>query len=64
MSAMTELFVVVGRAEYDAETDEVEVLSRPCRECEAEEAEEWGMCGSCIHDALRSGWIPGEEGSS
>lgn len=22
---------------------------------------DYGMCGSCLHDALRSGWEPGKE---
>ena len=30
-----------------------------CKECGEAPAEEWGMCGSCIHDAERSGWVPG-----
>lgn len=30
-----------------------------CDQCREAEAEEWGMCGSCIHDAERSGWTPG-----
>lgn len=32
----------------------------PCNQCGVEEADDWGMCGGCLHDALRSGWIPGE----
>jgi hypothetical protein len=34
------------------------VFAHPCRECRVEDAEEWGMCASCIHDAQRSGWNP------
>lgn len=32
---------------------------RPCIECGIHEDEEHGMCGSCLHDAYRSGWQPG-----
>lgn len=52
-----------------AEGDEVAIDSRDlahCRECkEPIESDDvhagYGMCGSCLHDALRSGWSP-EEG--
>lgn len=38
-----------------------EVEANLCRECGEEPAEEWGMCGSCIHNAQRSGWNPPSE---
>ena len=45
------------------EDDDEPVLENPCSQCDDEEAEpdSWGMCGSCLHNALRSGWIPGEK---
>lgn len=33
--------------------------STPCTECQEVPATEYGMCDSCIHDATRSGWVPG-----
>lgn len=32
---------------------------RACTECREATAVGHGMCGSCLHDALRSGWVPG-----
>lgn len=32
-----------------------------CEECGDKPAEEWGMCGSCLHDAKRAGWNPPSE---
>ena len=40
--------------------DEEDELEDPCSECGNEEAEEHGMCASCLHDAYRSGWQPGD----
>ncbi|MDQ1113950.1 hypothetical protein QE418_003398 [Microbacterium testaceum] len=39
---------------------------RRCRECRAQIATDdmgagYGMCGSCVHDAIRSGWEPGAD---
>ena len=35
-------------------------VTQVCNECGASEAgEDYGMCDSCQHDALRSGWVPG-----
>lgn len=36
-----------------------------CRECGEDTGNDdphtdWGFCSSCLHDALRSGWTPGE----
>lgn len=31
-----------------------------CSQCEVNRAEEHGMCSSCLHDAYRSGWEPGQ----
>lgn len=33
-------------------------LKRRCSQCEADLSVEHGMCSSCLHDALRSGWEP------
>lgn len=32
----------------------------PCSQCGTEEAEDYGMCASCLHNARRSGWNPGD----
>lgn len=32
----------------------------PCSQCGTEEAEDYGMCESCLHNARRSGWNPGD----
>lgn len=32
----------------------------PCLECGEDAAEDYGMCPSCLHNALRSGWEPGK----
>lgn len=32
-----------------------------CSECNSTDVEEYGMCASCLHDARRSGWNPGDE---
>lgn len=41
------------------------VVKNPCRECGEDTGNfdphtDWGFCASCLHDALRSGWTPGE----
>jgi len=57
-----------GRAEALAipSTDSREAVQKPCTECgEATERDDvhaaHGMCGSCLHDAYRSGWTPGDD---
>lgn len=40
-------------------------VTRECKECEQEVEDTdvhagHGMCGSCVHDATRSGWTPGD----
>ena len=32
-----------------------------CSQCHHQPAEDHGMCGGCLHDAYRSGWVPGED---
>ena len=43
--------------------DDEDYVENPCRECGEETGNDdpntdWGMCGECLHDALRSGWEP------
>lgn len=50
---------------FDLEHPVPVTFLRPCRECGESVARDdvragYGMCGSCLHDALRSGWTPGE----
>lgn len=41
--------------------DELETaLGNDCTECREAPAEGYGLCSSCFHDAVRSGWEPGE----
>lgn len=42
------------------DADEMTELDNPCSQCETEEAEDYGMCPSCEHNARRSGWNPGD----
>lgn len=55
-----------ARADVDVqERDDLEVLDR-CENCrEGIAADDMhaghGMCGSCLHNATRSGWTPGDE---
>lgn len=37
-----------------------DVEDRDCVECGVEKAEHYGMCASCLHNAKRSGWEPGQ----
>lgn len=48
----------------DPEDEDYVDPSRACRECGQDTGNDdpntdWGMCGECLHDALRSGWEPG-----
>jgi len=44
-----------------------QVTKTRCTECGAtftayyETSTAYGMCGSCLHDAYRSGWTPGKD---
>jgi len=45
----------------EEEDDEPEgELDDPCTICKEEEAEDYKMCASCLHNARRSGWNPGD----
>jgi hypothetical protein len=35
-------------------------LAPACSQCDDSDAAEHGMCGSCLHNAYRSGWNPGD----
>jgi hypothetical protein len=67
---IAELFEYVGRRD-DANVfrlahafgDDDESQHHVCSQCREALAEEHGMCGSCLHDAKRSGWEPGTEES-
>lgn len=67
-SEIAELFEYVGR-KGDADEfllnhavgDDEGDMHRACSQCHAALAEDHGMCGSCLHDAKRSGWEPGME---
>lgn len=57
--------IEILRIEHMTWDDEPEV-ENPCRECGEETGNDdpntdWGMCGDCLHNAMRSGWTPGEE---
>lgn len=41
-----------------ADREEDAALVDPCTNCGEAEADEHGMCSSCLHNAYRSGWQP------
>lgn len=60
LSTLTETWYGVDDDDLD-----VEVLGAPCSQCNGPvDADDphagHGMCAECLHDALRSGWTPGE----
>lgn len=50
----------------DEDDDEDDDEGTLCKECGEEPAYEgdYGMCSSCLHDAYRSGWVPGTNDST
>jgi hypothetical protein len=48
-------------SEHYVEIDPADFMESPCVECGEQEADEHGMCPSCLHNAYRSGWQPGSE---
>lgn len=53
---VVDVFAVVEEAVHAALDA---AAARPkCSECDSRDIEERGMCSSCHHDAIRSGWSP------